>query len=66
MLAVDDLGVGNVVRNFVRHTMIQRAVSAYKMPRITTTHVAKGKRGFQERPIVLVATIRTARNDGRV
>jgi hypothetical protein len=66
MLAVDDLGAGNAVRNFVHHTMIRKVASAYKVRRIITTHVAKKKMASQRIPIVLAATIRIARNDGKV
>ena len=66
MLVVDDLGVGNAVRNSVRHTMIQRAVSAYQLQRIITAHVVRPKKASQRRPIVLVDTIRIVKSDGKV
>jgi hypothetical protein len=66
MLVVDDRGVGNVVRNSVRNTMIQKRVNVYRLLRTITIIVVKTKKASQKRLIVLVVTIRTVIRDGNV
>jgi hypothetical protein len=65
MLVVDDRGVGNVVRNSVHHTMIQKRVNVYRLLRTITANVVKTKKASQRRAIVLAVTIRTVIRDGR-
>ena len=66
ILVVEDRGVGNVVRNSVRNTMIQQRVNVCRLLKIITANVVKSKKASQKRLIVLVVTIRTVIRDGNV
>jgi hypothetical protein len=64
MLVVADHGVGNAVRNSVLSTMTRKRASACQMLKIIMDNVAKQKKAFQRRHIVLVVIIHIVIRDG--